>query len=475
MAEQEQKLSNQRNWLKSWNNYLHTIVKPDYQFKDWKSWELPLFRFAFIFFLLLIIPWDWKFYKELFSINFFHLHFHDLLRLSKYLPQLFPQEVNGVPVLGAYSYATWSILLVVSVIGSTVWGTLDKTSKEYTVLYYWLRVIVRYRLAISLITYGFFKFFPLQMPYPSLSNLLTNYGDYYAWKIYFQTVGIAPKYEMFLGFVEILAAFLIFYRRTVTFGVGLVIGFLGNVAVANGFYEIGEQVFSSYLVLLAAFLFVIDVPRLWNLLVDEKYTYANKLTPDFSHTTLNTIRKTARYGFVFFTILYAFKTYDSWANDPYKIPKSPGLKNAYGYYNVKEFIRNNDTIPYSKTDERRWQDVVFEKWSTLTIKQNRPVIIDNTNAEAYHEKDIDRNYELAGYAGRHYFYYEADTVKQTLTLQNKNINHRSETLHLAYNRPNDSTIVLKGTDFNRDSITVVLSRITKKYMMLEGRRRPVKL
>jgi hypothetical protein len=475
MAAKEQTTSSPTGWLKLWNDYLHRIVKPDYPFTEWKSWELPLFRFAFIFLLLLIIPLDWKFYKELFSINWLHLHFHDLLRLSKYLPQLFPQVVDGVPIFGAASYATWLVLLVLAVVGSFLWGKLDQTSREYTVLYYWLRVAVRYRLAIALVTYGFFKFFPLQMPYPSLSNLLTNYGDYYAWKIYFQTVGIAPNYESFLGFVEILAAFLIFYRRTVTFGVGLVIGFLGNVAVANGFYEIGEQVFSSYLVLLAAFLFVADVPRLWNLLVSEKYTYANKLIPDFSDATLKKIREIARYSFIFFTLLYAFKTYDSWANDPYKIPKTPGLKDAYGYYNVKEFIINKDTIPYSKTDKRRWQDVVFEKWSTLTIKQNRPVIIDNTNAEAYHEKDIERNYELAGYAGRHYFFYEADTIKQTLSLQNKNIHHRTETLQLHYERPNDSTIVLNGIDYNKDSITVVLNKFNKKYMMFEGRRKPVKL
>src|SRR6202007_3134474 len=109
---------------------------------------------------------------------------------------------------------------LVAAAGTALWTKLDRTKKEYNVLYYWLRVVLRYKLAIILITYGFIKLFPLQMPYPSLSSLQTNYGDYFPWKIYFQTTGIAPKYQSFLGFVEILAAFLLFYRPTRSFGVG---------------------------------------------------------------------------------------------------------------------------------------------------------------------------------------------------------------------------------------------------------------
>jgi hypothetical protein len=138
-------------------------------------------------------------------------------------------------------------------------------------------------------------------------------------------------------------------------------------------------------------------------------------------------------------------------------------------------VLNRDTLAYSKTDAHRWQDVVFEKWSTLTIKDNRPVEIDKTSGEGYHEKDIDRNYELAGFAGRHYFYYEADTVNQILHLQNKNARLRSEQMLLSYSRPNDSTIVLSGLNEQRDSVHVVLEKINKKYMMLEGRRHPVKI
>jgi hypothetical protein len=459
--------------LQKVHHFLYAITPQQTVFKPWKPVEKVLFRFFFIFLLLLILPIDWKIFRDLFSINWWHLHLHDLFRLSKYQVQFIAE--NHLPKWGIGAFTNWGVAIVISAIGATIWSRVDQHKKEYTVLYYWLRVMVRYRLAFVLVTYGFIKLFPLQMPYPSLSNLYTNYGDYFPWKVYFQTVGIAPKYESFLGFVEILAAFLLLNRRTVTFGVGLIFGFIGNVAVVNGFYDIGELVTSAFIVLLAAFLFVNDIPRLYNLLVNEMPTRANKLVPNFKIPKLHKTRLTLRLAFLFFVVLFGYKCYDSFVHDPYKVPKTPGLANAYGVYNVKQFVINNDTIPYSKTDPNRWQDVIFEKWSTLTIKNNKPVKVDFGSGEVAAEKDIDRNYELAGYAGRHYFYYDADTINHTLSLQNKNSNSRNERMLLHYDRPNDSTIVLKGINENQDSVYVLLNKINKKYMMYEGRRKPVKI
>ncbi|AXY78458.1 DoxX family protein [Paraflavitalea soli] len=449
------------------------MVQPGYEAKPWKPAEVILFRFFFLFFLLLILPIDWKFYREVWAINWAHLHFHDLFRLSKYQTQFIAQD--KLPAYGIGVFTNWGIAILVAAAGTALWTKLDKTKKEYNVLYYWLRVVLRYKLAIVLITYGFIKLFPLQMPYPSLSDLQTNYGDYFPWKIYFQTTGIAPKYQSFLGFVEILAAFLLFNRKTVTFGVGLIFGFIGNVAVVNGFYDVGELITSTFIVLVASFLFIYDIPRLWHFLVQELPTKANKLVPRFSDKKLKAVRTTGRVAFLLFILLFGYKTFDNYTHDPYKVPKTAGLRDSYGFYNVKEFVLNHDTIPYSNTDPNRWQDVIFEKWSTLTIKVNRPVKIDFSSGEKVAEKDIDRNYELAGLAGRHYFYYDADTVNHTLALQNKNIHHRNEKLSLQYAFPNDSTIILNGINENSDSIHVVLNRINKKYMMFEGRRRPVKI
>lgn len=439
----------------------------------WSNTEKIAFRFFFVFFILLVVPLDWKFYRDLFSINWLDLHFYDLLNLTRYSPQFFAEET--LPKFGIGSFANWGIVTVIAAIGTAIWSLVDKNKTEYTTLYYWLRVALRYRLALGIIAYGFIKLFPLQLPFPSLSNLHSNYGDFFAWKIYYHTHAIAPKYVSFLGAVEIFAGLLILNRKTTTFGAGLIAGFTGNVLAANFAYQIGEQVYGALLVLMAVFLLAYDGPRLFRLLFLEKRTIANKFIPDFSEKWLSNLRLGLKVAAFAFVILFGYQSYAGYKGQNYLIPKTPGLAGSYGFYNVREFKLNNQVIPYSLTDKNRWQNVIFEKWSTLSVKIARPIKLDMTTGEGVHENDLDRNYELAGVGGRHYFYYQADTIAHTLSLQNKNLNHRTEKLLLTYSFPTDSTILLAGINENRDSVHVVLDKVSKKYMMLEGRRKPVKL
>lgn len=440
---------------------------------SWKEYEKILFRFFFIYFFIQIVPLDWKFYRDVFAISWTDLHFYDLFRLTRYAPQFFSE--SGLARWGLASYANWSVALLIAAVGTVIWSYRDKDRSEYTQLYYWLRTGLRYRLAIGIIAYGFIKLFPLQMPFPSLSNLHTPYGDFLPWKIYWHTIGITQGYESFLGAVEILAGLLLLYRNTVTFATGLLIGFTGNVLVANFAYDGGEHVYSAYLVAIAAFLFVYDIPRLFNLLWHERFTKANRFKPSFGKTWLKNTRIALKAAFAVFVLLFGIKTYSSYVNDPYLIPSTPGLSGAYGFYNVREFKLNDKVIPYSQTDPDRWQNVIFEKWATISVKIARPVNIELSNADVLSRTDIDRDYESAGVGGRHYFSYTADTVNQRLQLQNKNNNHKGETLSLRYSRPDEKTIVVEGINEKGDSIHAVLDRIDRKYMLYEGRRKPVKL
>ena len=70
----------------------------------------------------------------------------------------------------------------------------------------------------------------------------------------------------------------------------------------------------------------------------------------------------------------------------------------------------------------RWQDVTFENWSTLTFKVNKPVRLDLSNGGGSPMRDVNRTFEITGTAGgRRAFYYDADTTKHILFLQDKNV------------------------------------------------------
>jgi len=433
---------------------------------EWSEKEKIIFRFFFLFFIIQALPLSTDFFSVVFGFNWLHFSYVDIFNITRLSAKFIP---------GQDSFINWIIVAVLAAIGTAVWSNSKYKEQNYDTLYYWLRVIVRYRLAIGIIGYGFIKFFPLQAPFPSISNLNTNYGDFTDWKIFSLSLGVVPNYEAFLGSIELLAGVLLFFRRTATIGALTILVFTGNVFISNLAYGGGEYVYSIYLLGFALFILSFDAVRIYNLISLERPTEPNKLKPHWAGQQNTTRLIVKSLIILFFFIIYGFKTYSGLHHDPYQFPRTSGLAGASGIYNVSEFRINNKDLPYSATDPVRWKDVVFEKWATISVRSNRSVLIDSTNYEQLSNNDQNRNYELEGSAGRHYYSYTIDTLRHTLSLQNKNSHYKGEKLELKYSRPDSSTIILSGLDQQRDSIYVVLNKIDKKYPITLGRRRVLKL
>lgn len=436
---------------------------------QWSNSEKTAFKFFGIYFFLQVLPIDLRFFKHLFSTNWFQVQYRDIFYLSRYSPTF----------TGDDSFVNWLIIIVIAAIGAFLWDKVYTKEINYDKLYYWLRVLVRYRLAIGVIAYGFLKFFPIQAPFPSISNLNTNYGDFNAWKLFSLGLGVVPNYQSFLGLVEIVSGLLLLNRKTTTIATLIILPFAGNVAISNIAYEGGEYVYAFYLVSLALYLFAFDAIRLFNLLSLDKPTAPNRFQPVFSGNW-----KRYRIGLktifiLFFVVFYGLRTYAGYKNKGYHFPKTTGIENISGLYNVSEFRWNNQVIPYSKTDSTRWQNVVFEKWNTISIKSNKPVIVENLPTEELYKDDSNRIYELAGTQGRHYYSYDFDSTKSVISLQNRNKNHPFDKFSLSFKKQNDSTIVLSGISTGKDSVYAVLNKLNKKYLTIEakkaGRRNALKL
>ena len=147
-------------------------VNPDHLV--WNRYEKILFRIIFIYFFLQVVPLDWKYYRHIFSINWLNVSFGELFHVARYTPQFGSsyQEHDW----GLATFYDWGIILTTAIAGAIVWSFADRKSKNYQALYNWLRVLIRYRLAIAVIAYGFLKLFAMQAPQPSLSSLNTPYG-----------------------------------------------------------------------------------------------------------------------------------------------------------------------------------------------------------------------------------------------------------------------------------------------------------
>ncbi|MFB6457797.1 DoxX family protein [Chitinophaga sp. Hz27] len=438
--------------------------------RSWKHFEKLLFRVVFVYFLLQIIPLDGNFYQTLFKLDWSNIQYQDFFNLAHYSTHIEPSPAT---------FSDWGILLLLSLVGAAIWTYIDNNRTEsYHQLWYWLRVFARYRLALAVLAYGYIKFFPLQSPYPSLSNLNTAYGDFNRWKLFSLSLGIVPGYESFLGLVEILLALLLLYRRTASIAAFLFLIFCGNVFVSNIAYDGGDTVYSLYLITLALLIFSYDALRIFRLLVLQLPTAAGSYQPVFTGGWRNVRLGLKGLFILLFIVVYGVKTSNGARNDPYQYPATKGLQGLAGIYNVRTFIFNNDTLAYAPADSIRWRDVVFEEWNTLSVRTNLPVKIDENNQHRVPKADEVRTYESEGTNGRRYYSYIADTLHDRLYLTNKNPHYPADSFALRLVRTGEHQLGLSGRTAAGDSIYVVLDQLPKKYLLKEaagGRVKKLKL
>jgi hypothetical protein len=533
---------------------LSPVSVPPSTLRPWSALKKFGFRVLFIFLLAMCIPFSPNWYKNVFTLDWSRPHYRDLYDIARFQPGFLAlikgqrnREVTDSPDGSAAEkknksfkrgkasaaampkksfladYADWGVALLIGLVGGAIWSLLDRKRKTYFELYYWIRVIVRYRAGIGIIGFGFTKLFPTQMPYPSLGLLNSNFGDFTAQKIYWLSVGIVPWYQVFGGVVEILAGALLLFRKTTTFGAILLIAALGDITFVNYAYDGGVHVYAFYFVVLGLFLLADDIPKLYNLLILERYTVPFRVYPNLSKPAL----RYTRIGLkgLTFLIFFGVMTYTEIINfkyDPYKQPATAGVKNLRGNYQVTEFKINGQVIPYNPLDSTRWQEATFENWTTLTFRVNRPVLIDPSNGGGSPMRDIQRTFEISGVAGgQRAFHYYADTIDKVLYLQDKNvmalrsltknapavdknkkpdewisktawahignekemINRRAwstrrdrefsekpkeikrKRMVLHYETKDGSQVVLTGLNEYNDSVTIVLNRYNRKYVL----------
>ena len=468
----------------------------------WKGYQKIAFRIAFIYIAVMCTPMYARFYQHLFNLELSEITYHDFQAIVAFWPPQFILIETEEGVFGFLNYINFFVVLVIAIVGGLVWSALDKKRKSYNTLYYWIRVVARYRLAYGMIGWGLKKIFMMQMVLPTVGMLNTNFVDMAEKKLYWSHVGIQLGYEMFLGLGEFVPGVLLLHRKTAALGAALASVICFNITLANHFYDAGVAVPSAYFTIIGIFILWYDLPGIWKLLVQEKEVIPVNHYPTFAERWQQFTRaglKVVGNGLflVTATVLWGYGWYNEHNN--YNIPNTPGLANSQGYYNVTEYRVNNQVVPYDPFDTLRWHDATFERWSSLSYKTNRPAEVDrmigysplrvrgNTHNRELNQvptQDSDRlakekrtrdlgvtRWEVGGQPGeRRYFYYDADTVKQLLYLQNKNRAHKDEKQVLHYTRPSDTRIILTGVNEFNDSIYVVLDRSGKKYPLQEGRR-----
>jgi hypothetical protein len=437
--------------------------------KTWSPTRKFFLRVTVIYIIQLCVPLSGRFYANLFDWG--GADGRSWQAVSRFTGYSLPRYVDvGTEVWEFYSYINLVVALAIAILLATVWSAFDKKGTElnsrYNLLYYWTIVIARYTSALGIIAWGFKKFVPKQMELPSRTFMETPFADFSEQKIYWQYVGISQGYEIFLGFAEISIGLLLLNRKTAGLGATILTLMLFNICLSNHAYD-GLVHVGSFMYCVAGGIMAWPyLSKVWKLLVKRENVVPFNYVPDFNRPWAKNTRLAIK-GFI--VIVFVFYNYYLHITDHvgYRYAHdSPGLKNAAGVYEVTEFKLNNTIIPYSPLDSVRWQDAIFEDWSTFTVLLNKKQHMDNANTARDESKPINRRFEFRGIGGgRHFFHYDADTINRVLHLQNKNKRHREETFDLHYSMPFAGRIVLEGLNQNKETIHVVLDKKNKDYTL----------
>jgi uncharacterized membrane protein YphA (DoxX/SURF4 family) len=450
-----------------------------------------LFRILFVYVLLNIIPLDKMFYEYLSTIKIGELNCRDLFIISTYRHFSLIKNVDHESFKwGVLGYINLVLPFGVAAVIAFIWKKIQPQVPSVK-LYYWMEVALRYRVGLGMIAWGFRKLLPSQMVLPTYTILNTPYGDIQAQKHYWQSVGIVPGYEVFLGFAEFIPGILLLHKRTAVLGAALAFVVMINVTLANHAYDGSVHIHSfSY----AIWSFITLIPYLGSIIKvivsnsSEKLNiYRPILTPSFNRVRL-AIKSFIVIVFVFLFFGLQVKDY---IETPYRLPKTPGVFELNGYYDVEKFVWNGEERSYNPLDSLRWQEAIFEKWRTLSFKINQKSPIDQSNGGGYTTDDRQRKWEVAGIGGgRKWFHYDVDESKRILYLYNKNdffcLDKNSHHFKQQYSKTSsafldsaiceeritlnyqisDDKVILSGYNNNGDKIYIQLRNIHRSYPLL---------
>jgi hypothetical protein len=134
-----------------------------------------------------------------------------------------------------------------------------------------------------------------------------------------------------------------------------------------------------------------------------------------------------------------------------------GVKSLAGFYDVANFQINHKTLPYNPNDTLRWQNVVFEKFNTFSIKVANQTRLNTDNKV--------RTTEYYGNVGRLFYGYEIDSLSHKIVLKNRA--NTSQKLIFHYQKTNHNDLILNGINESGDSLSVLLKRQEKYYPLVD--------
>ena len=257
-------------------------------------------------------------------------------------------------------------LLAVATLATAAWSVFDRSRLSYPSLHKWFRIFIRFSLASQMFEYGMTKVIPTQFPYPSLVTLVTPLANVPLQGLLWTSVGAAPGYGMFTGFVELLGGVLLLLPVTTPLGGILCLVALTEVFILNLSYDIGVKQISFHLILLTLFLLAPEIRRLARF-------FSGRTTQPSAHSRLFGTMRANRIALalqilfgVYLLGMQADANWVYWHLEGGGRAKSP----LYGVWDVEQLSIDGAVRPAALNDyDRRWRRVLFDEPGSIVFQR----------------------------------------------------------------------------------------------------------
>ncbi|WP_121812908.1 hypothetical protein [Mucilaginibacter kameinonensis] len=323
-----------------------------------------------------------------------------------------------------YDYLIILFIATVAAIGTLIWSIADRRSRNYNKLFYWLCVIVRYYVGITMLSYGFVKVIKLQFPSPSPGRLVQSIGNASPMGLAWTYMGYSRGFNYFTGIAEVSCGLLLFFRKTTTLGAVLGLVVAGNIMAINYCFDVPVKLLSTTLVLMSLFLLSKDASRLINFFFLNKTAPPSEIEPHrFRLKWKNVTLSVFKYILLVYLLV-------SNINDDIKAATQYGdaavKPHLYGIYDIQTYVLNKDTVAPLTTNINRWRKLMVGASGRAMVKKM------NDSTENYtFRSDIKAHtivmFTDADTVNKYYFNY-AESGKTNLILTGK---YGIDSLHIS--------------------------------------------
>ena len=285
----------------------------------------------------------------------------DILGIAK----PFPHALTGSGDR-AFDWVQSFTFLLVAAIATIVWSAAARRRANHERMYAWFRLFLRIALGTTMLTYGFIKLIPVQMPAPTLGRLLEPFGNFSPMGVLWASIGASRPYEMVVGTAEVMGGLLVMIPQTSRIGAILCLVDAADVFALNMTYDVPVKLFSFHLVLMSIFLLAMDARPLVNLFLLGR---TDALRPEPAVVTSRRARRgsmIAQIAFALYIAGYsASGSAKSWKQYGGGTPKPP----LYGIWEVGEMTLDGQSRPALLGDTLRWRRAYIQRAGQMAIQR----------------------------------------------------------------------------------------------------------